>query len=104
MRIVVQIQLKRAPARKAAPILSRLKDIVGIVSSKGRGFVNVDFKKKHWLELKNEVESNSVLASCSIITSEGTCGWNDYLLLHSFDKSEKLDAFKRTPKTQRLKT
>jgi len=48
-----------------------------------------------WDKLSKNVYKDSVfgpyLSKTSIVVCEGNNGWDDYLLLHHFDKSEDID-------------
>ncbi|MBI1424123.1 MAG: hypothetical protein GC149_11695 [Gammaproteobacteria bacterium] len=50
-----------------------------------------DNLKELWLKIKSLYLTKPNLASASIITCEGSEGWNNYMLLHHFDKSEELN-------------
>ena len=58
-------------------------------------YINFNIKsdnlKDTWLKIKDLYLSNPHLASASIITCEGSEGWDNYLLLHHFDKSMELN-------------
>lgn len=61
-------------------------------------YVNLTFAASDhvtaWLRLRAILEDRDIggqLASSTIVVCEGDDGWNDYLLLHHFDPSEKLD-------------
>lgn len=44
-----------------------------------------------WSSVSSVVFSSSSLASATIVCCEGENGWDDYTLLHHYDKSEPLD-------------
>jgi len=64
-----------------------------------RPYVNYDFLTRDlsrlWEVLQNEVFSDDVLgpqlALASIVTCHGSRGWDNYLLLHHYDRSFELD-------------
>lgn len=47
--------------------------------------------KEAWLRIKNSLLNKPHFIKSTIITCEGSKGWDDYLLLHHFDKSKVLD-------------
>ena len=63
-------------------------------------YVNYDFRTldpaRLWEVLQSQVFLDSKLgprlARASIVTCEGNRGWDDYLLLHHYDRAFKLDA------------
>jgi len=44
-----------------------------------------------WSAVSSRISSDSALASCAIVCCEGDDGWDDYLLLHHYDRGETLD-------------
>ena len=46
-----------------------------------------------WTSVSSRISSNPNLASCAIVCCEGNDGWDDYLLLHHYDRAEPLDVF-----------
>lgn len=44
-----------------------------------------------WTSVSARISSNPSLASGMIVCCEGKNGWDDYLLLHHYDRSEPLD-------------
>jgi len=62
-------------------------------------YINIVFSTDDLTTLWREVKaafleghpSREGFARLSIITCEGSAGWDDYLLLHHFDESETLD-------------
>lgn len=44
-----------------------------------------------WTSIKFKLIGNSLIANTAIITCEGNYGWDDYLLLHHYDKKEIID-------------
>jgi hypothetical protein len=59
-------------------------------------YVNVVFKTadpaKVWASIQRLLETESSLASATIVVCQGKLGWDDYLLLHHFDAGVKLDS------------
>jgi len=45
-----------------------------------------------WNKISETLKKNSELANRIIATCTGQYGWDDYLLLHHFDKTEPLDS------------
>ena len=46
-----------------------------------------------WNKIRETYLIDSKYAGASIVVCEGDNGWDDYLLLHHFDESERLDDF-----------
>jgi hypothetical protein len=44
-----------------------------------------------WSSLKSLMKKSSRTPKKMVVTCEGDRGWDDYLLLHHFDKAQKLD-------------
>ena len=44
-----------------------------------------------WSSMSFAITSDPSLASATIVCCEGDNGWDDYLLLHHFDKTENID-------------
>jgi hypothetical protein len=47
-----------------------------------------------WATLKAVITANQSLFSSTIVCCEGNNGWDDYLLLHHFDKTTALDTLR----------
>jgi len=88
------------------------KEVISLAKSIGRypevdssdddgRYVNLNFFTENltilWKELKSGVLENKELGDwvrrVSIIVCEGENGWDDYLLLSHYDKSENIDEF-----------
>ena len=58
-------------------------------------YINFNVKSANvidtWHKLKTVLTELPFFSSASIVVCEGNNGWDDYLLLHHYDKSEKLD-------------
>ena len=58
-------------------------------------YVNLNIKtdnlKNTWDNIKDIIFKNPTIQNSSIVVCEGNQGWDDYLLLHHFDKNEKID-------------
>jgi hypothetical protein len=58
-------------------------------------FINLNIKthnvKVLWVKIEKYLKNHSELFNCTIITCEGSQGWDNYLLLHHFDSTEKFD-------------
>ncbi len=93
MILVVNFQPRRTFPRKVGSILAFLKRIDGAVCDEQRGFITFEVKGKYWTSLKKEIATNPFFAESTIITRTGSLGWNDYRLLHHFDKTQPLDKF-----------
>jgi hypothetical protein len=106
-KLTVQVQPELAPALDfdaLADLFSDAADVADAELSISAGeddgpFVNYDFLATNlgrlWDILKDEVIGDSaqgaLIANASIVLCEGKRGWDDYLLLHHYDRSEKLD-------------
>jgi len=105
----IQIQPDKQPDLEAKDVIEKIKVYcsgLSIVSSlelnesfdKSR-YINVNIitnnLKLLWDKLSKNVYKDSVfgpyLSKTSIVVCEGNNGWDDYLLLHHFDKSEAID-------------
>ena len=53
--------------------------------------IETDNLKEAWSKIKNSLIKLPRYAKTSIVVCEGSEGWDNYLLLHHFDQSEKLD-------------
>lgn len=105
----VQFQPERAPkvdpARVANVVEALSKDhsiVAGYETTSGDDdgpYVNFTFLAKDlaklWSKVKSEVLANPDIgrsvARSSIIVCEGEHGWDDYLLLHHYDRTLQLD-------------
>ncbi len=47
--------------------------------------------KELWLSIKTFLAENGNYSISTIVTCEGSQGWDNYLLLHQFDIKEKVD-------------
>lgn len=64
-------------------------------------YINIELQsgdvQRLWEKIQNELSINSndfsVLAKGIVVVCEGDKGWDDYLQLHHYDPSEKLDSF-----------
>ncbi len=58
-------------------------------------YINLNIKtgtlKNTWDNIKDIIFKNPSIKNSSIVVCEGNQGWDDYLLLHHFDKNEKID-------------
>ncbi len=58
-------------------------------------FINLNIKtnnvKKLWVKIEKYLKKHSEFCNSTIITCEGSQGWDNYFLLHHFDSREKLD-------------
>ncbi len=53
--------------------------------------ISVEDLKVAWLKIKSTLLKETRFLRSTIVTCEGSNGWDDYLLLHHFDGSEALD-------------
>ncbi len=106
--ICLQVQLNRArdidmrrihELCEYAASSERLVSKFAVVENKTGSYINLMFEtsepQKTWNLLQNRLlrdeDMGLVLSQASIVVCEGKDGWNDYLLLHHFDPSEKLN-------------
>ena len=58
-------------------------------------YINYDIETSNlvitWSSIKLKLMNNRLFTNTSIITCQGNNGWDDYLLLHHFDKAQKID-------------
>ena len=103
----VQVQPNRAPALDLDAVLAlfataaELADAeLEVISGEDDGpYVNYDFRTRDlgrlWEILQGQVFWNQMigpsLAMSSIVTCEGSRGWDDYRLLHHYDRTLVLD-------------
>ena len=61
----------------------------------GGAYININLKSSDpvalWHTIQQLLKQNASLANACIIVCEGDDGWNDYLLLHHYDRTEALD-------------
>ncbi len=104
-RLIVQLQPQRANGLKIQKTVNKIKKLArkapGVIEVKvHRGedkgpYTDISFSTSDvralWKTLKAELDVNPALRASSIVYCQGKQGWDDYLLLHSFDKSEPFD-------------
>ena len=97
--LTIQIQPERSPNIDKNIVILFLKDN-GYMPEVDEGndsgeYINISIKtnniKTLWLEIMLLLKSNKQLSSSSIITCEGSQGWDNYFLLHHYDSNEELD-------------
>ena len=63
----------------------------------GGPYININIESDDiaslWSSISSQIISNPSLRSSAIVCCEGDDGWNDYFLLHHFNKNETLDKF-----------
>jgi hypothetical protein len=107
----IQIHPDRAPQLDLASVLSECESLAADTAwvrrfscEKGfdeHAYVNLmfetDYPKLLWKLLYEQLYQASAfgrsIQASSIATCEGRHGWDDYLLLHHFDLSQKCDGF-----------
>jgi len=101
----VQIQPERSPDLDVSAAVERLRrlpsnatlaEAVVVTEGNDEGtYINIDFSTDSvpalWAALFAILTGDASLAACTIVCSEGSRGWKDYLLLHHFNRSEPLD-------------
>jgi hypothetical protein len=92
------LQLKELfAAISELPTAMKYRVIEGI---DGVEYINFEYATENPAELWSEISTkvygesafSSQLGQASIVVCEGKQGWDDYLLLHHFNPSEKLDS------------
>ena len=108
----VQVHPERAPALDLDSVLeifanaAEMADAELTITDGGDDGPYVDFDfltgdlPRLWEVLQSQVfehdEVGPDLAVASIATCQGSRGWNNYLVLHHYDRSRKLDILPRT--------
>ena len=58
-------------------------------------YINLNIKtnniKELWVKVEKYLKEHNELANSTIVTCEGSQGWDNYLLLHHFDSKEKIN-------------
>ena len=109
--LCIQIQSKRAPAldvetlrslcdalAKNSPLVNRITYVEG---DDNGPYLNLMFETENlealWnllkINLYGDSNSGHFIGQASIATCEGSKGWDNFLLLHHFDRTLKLDGF-----------
>jgi len=114
----IQIQTDLTSESDVRAALDALKPIANDVSLIRRvqeteattenNYINVNFEtsdaQRLWVVLQSVLHLNTepkpTIASALIVVCEGSHGWNDYLLLHHYDKSQSVDEFVPSKKRQ----
>ena len=97
--LCVQIQPTRSPDLDSAEIAATLRTLSNdswVTEGDDDGpYINVCLNVANldqlWLKIRELLRANPALARCTIITCQGKMGWDDYLLLHHYDRSLRLD-------------
>ena len=98
-KLKIQIQLERNSCVDESAIIGLLKNYdydPDIKKGNDSGeYINISVKTGDlltlWVKIKAYLKNNECLSQTSIITCEGSHGWDDYLLLHHFDTKEETD-------------
>jgi len=109
--LIVQVHLKRAPALDLNAVLTLFTNAAELADAEleitegeeDGPFLNCGFRTKDpgrlWEILQGQVFWERVigpsLAMSSIVVCQGNRGWDDYLLLHHYDRTETLDTLRR---------
>ena len=97
--ICIQLQPKKSSELKKENVLRILQSFgfsPEITEGNDDGpYINLTFDTtsitQTWSQLKHELLNCPGIETSAIITCEGSLGWDNYLLLHHFDPSQKLD-------------
>ena len=97
--ISIQLQPDREQSLNKEFVISELQN-KGYVAEIDEGeddgkYINLNIKtdnlKNTWNNIKELIFKNPTVQNSSIVVCEGTQGWDNYLLLHHFDKAVKID-------------
>jgi hypothetical protein len=97
--IHVQIQPNRSPTMDAPAVVARLSSLdasARVTDGVDNGpYINIDFTPVDamalWREIRDRLLAEPDLFRAAIVACEGQCGWDDYLLLHHYDRTLILD-------------
>jgi hypothetical protein len=97
--IHLQIQPDRSPAMDAPAVVARLSSLdtsARVTDGVDNGrYINIDFTPVDalalWREIRVSLSAEPALARAAIVACEGQHGWDDYLLLHHYDRTLTLD-------------
>lgn len=97
--ISIQLQPDRDPTIDKLEVVALLEN-AGLTPEVQEGddngrYVNFNVTsnnvKETWNNIKNSLLELSYFVNAAIVVCEGSEGWDDYLLLYHYDRSEKLD-------------
>jgi hypothetical protein len=97
--IGIQLQPDRSPTMDFAAVVARLAAL-DASASVSRGVDGIPYINIHisppdavglWREIRGQLNAEPNLARAAIVTCQGCHGWDDYLLLHHFDRTLILD-------------
>jgi hypothetical protein len=98
----VQIQPDRSPALNLAAAIARLVNLDPSTRTSegfddGR-YINIYFEPDDtlvlWHAIRRQLDTDSRLAQATMVVCQGENGWDDYLLLHHYDRTLILDELK----------
>jgi hypothetical protein len=97
--IHLQIQPDRSPALDAQAVVASLSSLDASARvTNGMDnvrYINIDFTPVDamvlWREIRGRLSAEPALARAVIVACEGRNGWDDYLLLHHYDRTLILD-------------
>jgi hypothetical protein len=95
--IQLQPELNEASSKEEAlAALSKTGYVFEVSEGEDKGkYINFIFKSNDLKETWNKINTHYIaqpnLSASSIITCEGSKGWDNYLLLHHFDKNVEID-------------
>jgi len=110
--LIVQVQPDRAPALDLDAVLALLTSAAELADAEleitegedDGPYLTCDFRTRDlgrlWEILQGQVfwgrAIGPSLAMSSIVTCQGNRGWDDYLLLHHYDRAQALDTLRRS--------
>jgi len=95
----IQIQPELSPSINSGGVASFLNNegyTPEITEGNDSGkYININIEtnniKELWIKIKKYLQEHNEFANSTIVTCEGSQGWDNYLLLHHFDSNEKLN-------------
>src|SRR4051794_5115256 len=95
----LHIQPERSPTLDARAIVASLSSLdasARLTEGEDDGrYINIDFSPADamalWREIRGQLAAEPELARAAIVVCEGRNGWDDYLLLHHYDRTLILD-------------
>jgi hypothetical protein len=99
----IHLQPERSPELDVTAAITLLRLVGELAGTRaqvtegvdGERYINLDFAPEDtaglWASVREELRNVPGLADAAIVCCEGEHGWDDYLLLHHFDKTEPLD-------------
>ncbi|MFT3879361.1 MAG: hypothetical protein QM703_06850 [Gemmatales bacterium] len=99
----IQIQPERSPFMDVETVVAGIRELsnsytTSLHVTEGQEearYINLIMEAAHprqiWEAISNELSIDAGFANAAIVCCQGNHGWDDYLLLHHFDRTEPLD-------------